>query len=98
MYRRVILIGTLVSVSLHLGGCGAIAARDPHWSDKYEPPYMGVQHAIYSIKSRDPFAGMLMIDLPATFLVDTCLLPWDMVTLISSGAAEKNDASEEREN
>ena len=41
--------------------------------------------------------GALVIDLPATFLVDTCLLPWDMVTLIRSGAAEKKDASQERE-
>ena len=86
MYKRAVLIGMLVSVLLSLGGCGcgALTARDPHWRDNYKPPYMGVQHAVYSIESGDPFGGMLLVDLPATFVVGTCLLPWDLVTLIVS--------------
>ena len=85
MYKRVVPLGILAAILLSLwgGGRGAIAARDPHWRDHYKPPYMGVKHAIYSIETRDPFAGALLFDLPATFVVDTCLLPWDLVTVLS---------------
>ena len=75
----------LAAILLSLCGCGAITARDPHWRDNYEPPYMGVKHAFYSVEKKDPFAGILLLDLPATFVVDTCLLPWDLVTIISGG-------------
>ena len=72
----------LASILLSLGGCGAGIARNSHWRDNYEPPYMGVKHAIYSWEHRDPFGPMLLLDLPATFVVDTCLLPWDLVTIL----------------
>ena len=79
--KKMILWVTLATILSTSGACSAMAARDPHWKSHYQPPYQGVQHTIYSIENRDPFAGTLEIDLPATLMVDTCLLPWDLLTL-----------------
>jgi uncharacterized protein YceK len=85
MYKKAVLLGILSTILLSLGGCGygAIIARDPRWG--YEPPYMGVKHAFSSYEKGDPMTPMLLFDLPATFIVDTILLPWDMVTILSRG-------------
>ena len=86
---------TLAMILVSSGGCASMTARQGQWKSTYEPPYQGVQHTFYSIKHRDPFAGMLEIDLPATFLVDTCLLPWDLVT-ISVNAVDPQETEPER--
>lgn len=79
----IIMLGILVATSLFLGGCSAISARSPGWKEKYDPPYQGLKHTIHStIIEPDPLGSVMIFDLPFTFVVDTCLLPWDLVTIV----------------
>ena len=82
MCRKALVLGMLSVAVLPLAGCCSIAARDPYWRDNYDPPYVGVKHAVYSVATRDPFAELCLIDLPATLVVDTCLLPLDFITML----------------
>lgn len=82
MCKNALVLGILLASVLSLGGCCSIAARDPYWRDNYNPPYVGVKHAIYSVATRDPFAELCLMDLPATLVVDTCLLPLDLIAML----------------
>ena len=83
MHKRVVLLGILVVISLFLGGCAAIHVRNGHpYKDKYPPPYQGVKYCSYSMQFRGGWA--YAIDLPLTAVVDTCLLPWDLVAIAPS--------------
>ncbi len=70
-----------------IGGCAANTVRttDWRWGNPYDPPYMGVKYAMYTMEHEPCLKGILMLDLPFTVAVDTCLLPWDLGTLLFKG-------------
>ena len=82
MCRKALVLAILSVAVLSLAGCCSMTARNPYWRDNYDPPYVGVKHAVYSVATRDPFAELCLIDLPATLVVDTCLLPLDFITML----------------
>jgi ankyrin repeat protein len=83
MSRRVVLVGMLTTMLFASGGCGAFGARWGGGGPRgLKPPYQGVQYDLKSWNEGDPFGGILLMDVPASFVVDTCLLPFDLAWLL----------------
>lgn len=83
LVKSVVTTLLATAVMLSLSGCGTMVARGRTPPEGHYP-YMGVVWNVHSFTSGDPFGTMLLLDLPFSAVVDTVLLPLDLIHVVKN--------------